>query len=184
LTTEGFITYLEQELPEAIEHIDIDEWLYAPGFPESAPALSSSLFDEVKTKIDAYESGVLPSGHQVADWSPHQVRLFLLMLPKQIPVEDCQHFERIFNIKDSPNYFFIFPFYVIAVQSGYQDVLPAIERMVGSDGRMVTLAAIFRIMINEEWSRDKARPMFERHREKHHPATAGSVERILKKAGL
>jgi len=103
LTTEGFISFLEQELPEAIKNVDIDEWLYAPGYPESAPALSSSLFDDVKTRIDAYESDTLPDSQQVADWIPDQIRLFLLMLPERIPVEDCRQLERIFNFKDTHN---------------------------------------------------------------------------------
>jgi hypothetical protein len=119
---------LEQELPEAIKNVDIDEWLYAPGYPESAPALSSSLFDDVKARIDAYESGALPASNQVADWIPDQIRLFLLMLPERIPVEDCRQLERIFNLKDTHNYFMMNRFYQIAVQSGYQEVLPGIER--------------------------------------------------------
>lgn len=184
LSTEDFISFLGQELPEAIERVDIDEWLYAPGYPESAPALSSSLFDDVKARIDAYESGAYPDGHQIADWIPDQIRLFLLMLPERIPVEDCRHIESIFNFKDTTNYFMMNRFYQIAVQSGYQDVLPGIERMVGSDGRMVTLAMIFRTMLKEEWAREKARPMFERHREKHHPTSVAIIERILSKAGL
>jgi hypothetical protein len=106
------------------------------------------------------------------------------MLPERIPVDDCRHFERIFNLKDSYNYFMMNRFYQISVQSGYQDVLPGIERLVGSDGRMVTLAMIFRTMVKEEWTRDKARPMFERHRERHHPTTVAIIERILSKAGL
>ena len=184
LTTEDFISFLEQELPEAVERVDIDNWLYAPGFPESAPALSSSLYDEVKARIDAYGSGTYPDGHQVAGWIPDQIRLFLLMLPERIPVEDCRYIERIFNLMDSRNYFMMNRFYQIAVQSGYQDVLTGIERMVGTDGRMVTLAMIFRTMLKEEWTREKARPMFERHREKHHPTTVAIIERILNKAGL
>ena len=184
LTTKAFVSFLEQELPEAIERVDIDEWLYAPGFPESAPALSSSLFDEVKASVDAYESGAFPDGHQIADWIPDQIRLFLLMLPERMPAEDCRHIERIFNLKDNRNYFMMNRFYQICVQSGYEDVLPGIERMVGSDGRMVTLAMIFRTMVKEEWTRDKARSMFERHRERHHPTTVAIIERILSKAGL
>ncbi len=184
LTTEGFISFLEQELPEAIKNVDIDEWLYAPGYPESAPALSSSLFDDVKARIDEYESGTLPDSHLVADWIPDQIRLFLLMLPERIPVEDCRQLERIFSFKDTHNYFMMNRFYQIAVQSGYEDVLPGIERMVGSDGRMVNLAMIFRTMVKEDWTREKARPMFERHRDRHHPTTVAVIEGILSKAGL
>ncbi len=184
LTTEAFISFLEQELPEAIERVDIDEWLYAPGYPENAPALSSSFIDDVKDRLDAYEYGTLPDSHKIAHWKPDQIRLFLLMLPERIPVEDCRHFERIFNFKDNPDYYIMNRFYQISVQSGYRDVLPEIERMVGSDGRMMILALIFRAMVKEEWTRDKARPLFERYRERHHPTTVASIERLLKEAGL
>jgi len=106
------------------------------------------------------------------------------MLPERIPVEDCRHIERAFNFKDTHNYFMMNRFYQIAVQSGYQNVLPGIERMVGSNGRTVTLAMIFRTMVKEDWTREKARPMFERHRDKHHPTTVAVIEGILSKAGL
>lgn len=184
LTTEAFISFLERELPEAIERVDIDMWLYAPGYPENAPALSSSLIDGVEVRIDGYESGMLPSTHQVAEWISAQIRLFLLMLPEQIPVEDCRHFERVFNFRDSLDYFTMNRFYQISIQSGYQDVLPGIERMVESGGRIAILAPNFRAMVKAEWTRDKARPMFERHRDKHHPTTVAVIERILSKAGL
>jgi hypothetical protein len=41
-----------------------------------------------------------------------------------------------------------------------------------------------RALIATDWSREHARPLFERTREKHHQITISWVDGILKKAGL
>jgi hypothetical protein len=41
-----------------------------------------------------------------------------------------------------------------------------------------------RALIATDWSREQARPLFERTREKHHQITISWMDGILKKAGL
>jgi len=43
---------------------------------------------------------------------------------------------------------------------------------------------LFRLMVKTDWTRDIARPLFERYRERHHPATVSRLDSILAKAGL
>ena len=49
---------------------------------------------------------------------------------------------------------------------------------------MMYLFPIFRAMIATEWSREQARPLFERVKEKHHQITVRAIDGLLKKAGL
>jgi hypothetical protein len=39
-------------------------------------------------------------------------------------------------------------------------------------------------MVETDWSRDRARPLFDRVREKHHPVTINAMNSVLKKAGV
>ena len=184
LTTEGFIAFLKQELPQVVGQVDIDEWIYAPGFPADPPPLSSSLYDDVAARAAAYEEGILPTRDQVADWKPDQTRLFLYLLPQSIPPEHCRHIEQVFDFPNSRNYTVLNRFYLLCISSGYQEVLPGIERMAGSVGRSAIIRPIFHRMVAAEWARDLARPLFERYRQRHHPITVASVEHILSDAGL
>lgn len=184
LTTEAFVAFLERELPKAAERADINEWLFAPGFPEDAPVISSSLVDDVEARVTAYESGALPAKDQVSSWTADQAFLFLRRLPERIPVEDCGYLESLFEFTDSRNWTLLSAFYPLCIRSGYQDVLPGVERLVGTVGRNLILERIFRSMVEAEWARGLARPMFERYRERRHPITVARIEDILAKARL
>ena len=56
--------------------------------------------------------------------------------------------------------------------------------MASSYGRIAFLGRVFRALVEAEWSRELARPLFERYRETYHPITATQIENILKEAGL
>ncbi|MGZ9221305.1 MAG: leukotriene A4 hydrolase C-terminal domain-containing protein, partial [Anaerolineales bacterium] len=109
---------------------------------------------------------------------------FLQGLPRKIPVQDCQYFEDILELEkrnDAGNYSF---FYATCIASGYEVVLPRIEQFMGKIGRMLYILPIMRAMIETDWSRGYARPLFERVRGRHHQITVNTMEGLLRKAGL
>ena len=184
LTTETFIGFLKRELPDAVEKTDLDEWLYKPGLPKDAPHFQSKLYDDLVIAIDNLKKGSLPTPDQIADWIPAQLFYFFQMLPENLSIEDCRSLEKIFELKDDRDFGLSYQYYVRAIQSGYQDVLPEVEEIISGYGRSYVIGGIFRAMVKTEWSRPLARPLFEQYREKHHPITVSRIENILKEAGL
>ena len=63
-------------------------------------------------------------------------------------------------------------------------MLPRVEKFVEKIGRMLYVLPVVRAMIETDWAREHARPLFERVREKHHQITVLAIEGLLKKAGL
>jgi len=49
---------------------------------------------------------------------------------------------------------------------------------------MLYVLPVMRAMIETEWSRDLARPLFERVKGMHHQITVRAMDGMLKKAGL
>jgi leukotriene-A4 hydrolase len=184
LTTEDFLAYLRKQLPQAAQQVDIDAWVYQPGYPEDAPVPQSALYDEVAQAFDAYQQGVRPQKDQIGGWHRDQVFLFLNLLKPKIPVEDCRYFEDAFDIekKDDPG--LRSAFYEVAIPSGDQEIRPGLEHLVEHIGRLLYLSPVFRAMSEAEWTRPFARSLFETYRERHHPITAAAIERILTKAEL
>ena len=184
LTTEAFVTFLGEEFPEEIKEIDLDEWLYQPGLPKDAPQYQSKLYDELVIATENLKNGVLPDQDQIASWIPDQIYYFLVLLPDVISVDHCREIEELFKLKESQDYSTIYFFYTCAIQSGYQDIMPYVEKLIGSCGRSYPLGAVFRALVKTEWSRELARPLFERYCERHHPISVARVETILEEAGL
>jgi leukotriene-A4 hydrolase len=184
LTTEAFLDFLKQELPEAFEQVDVHAWVYETGLPEERHRPQSALYDEVQEVLEAYKQGNRPTSEQVADWHRYQILSFLQALPKRIPVEDCKYFEEILDLEtknDAAHYSY---FYATCIHSEYKEILPRVEEYVGRIGRMLYILPIFRAMIASDWAKARARPILEQVRERQHAITVHVIDKLLEKAGL
>ena len=184
ITTEMFLDFMKVELPEVFSKVDVNKWIYEPGMPESWRGQQSKLYDEVQAALNAYQGGTLPARAQVENWHSDQVKSFLQGLPSKIPVEDCPKLEEILDLKkrnDAANYSF---YYAICIASGYEAILPRVEAYAEEIGRMLYILPIFRALIQADWSRAHARPLFEHVKSHHHQITAGALEKMLSRANL
>jgi hypothetical protein len=184
LTTEQFLDFLRAEMPQVFEKVDVQTWIYKPGMPETWSKPQSHLYDEVERVLANLKLGKLPSTDQVKDWHRYQMLSFLQGLPRTISVEDCKTLENVLELEKRNDDYFYSYFYATCILSGYQEIMPRVESFVERIGRMLYLLPIVRAMTEADWSRNRARPLFERVREHQHPVTAGAVEMLLKKAGL
>jgi len=184
LDTRGFIDFVKKELPAAADAVDIDQWLFEPGFPQSAPALESTLLDAVDAAVSAFTEGTLPAADAVGQWKPEQIELFLKNLPSRIGIDDCAALEELFGLKTSRNNNLVVAFLSKALASGYEDALDSAERILSTVGRMLYLKPLYRALVEAEWCKHKARDFYDRHGASYHPIAKGGIERILKEAGL
>ena len=184
LTTEGFLEFLNQHLPEVFEKVDIHAWIYEPGMPASWHKPHSHLFAEVEKALVDLSQGKLPGKEQVKDWHRYQILSFLQGLPPQLSVEQCKQMEDVLELEKRNDDHFYSYFYAVSIQSGYKEVMPRVEQFFEHIGRMLYLYPVLRAMVNTDWTRDQARSLVERVRERQHPVTVASEERLLKEAGL
>ena len=164
--------------------MNVQEWVYQPGLTGKRSRPQSALYDDVRRTVEAYKQGTRPTREQVADWHRYQILSFLQMLPKRIPIEDCDYIEEILDLKNKNDAGHYMHFYVICIASGYQEILPRIEEFIGKIGRLIVSETIFRAMIASDWARPHARPIFEAVRERHHKITVHVINNLLEEAGL
>jgi aminopeptidase N len=184
LTTEAFLDFLKAELPKVFEKVNVQRWIYEPGMPEERRRPKSHLYEEVKQVLEDYEQGIKPTREQVQNWHRYQILSFLQGLPGKVPVEDLQYLEDILELEKRNDVAFFHLFYVTAVASGYEAVLPRIEKFMEKIGRMLYVLPVVRAMAQAEWSRGYIRPLFERVRDRHHQITVHAIEGMLKEAEL
>jgi len=184
LTTEAFLDFLKAELPEVFKKVDVHKWIYEPGLPEERHRPKSRLFDDIQKVLNDYQQGIRPTKEQVVGWHRYQILSFLQGLPRQIPVQDCQYFDDLLELEKRNDVAFFYYFYLVCIASGYEGILPRIERFLEKNGRILYVRPIVHAMIETEWSRGYVRPLFERIRDRHHQITVNAIERLLQKAGL
>jgi len=184
LTTEEFLEFLKQELPDVFEKVDVPGWVYEPGLPDDRHRPQSALYDEVQNVLAAYQEGTRPTREQVANWHRYQILSFLQALPKQIPAEDCPYFEDILDLENKNDAAHYSYFYTTCISSGYQEILPRVEEFISKIGRMLYILPIFRAMIASDWAKADARRILEGVRERHHQITIHVVNKLLEEAGL
>ncbi len=184
LTTEEFLEFLKAELPQVFEKVDVDAWIYKPAMPASWRRPKSRMFDEVQKVVEEYRQGKRPAKEQVQGWHRHQILTLLHSLPRQLPVDDCRHFASILDLDKRNDGEMFSLFYAISIASGYREILPEVERYLGTIGRMLYVFPVARALIESDWSREQARSLFERVMPRHHPVTAQGMEGMLKRAGL
>jgi leukotriene-A4 hydrolase len=184
ITTDAFISFLKQELPQVADRVDLQRWIFEPGLPEDAPAIRSPLYDEVMAKVEEFQRGIRPSKEDISGWLSTQLTLFLRLLPEDISADDCRYIESLFNLKQSHNPTHLTYFYILAIRGGYREVLPRVEQFLATVGRQFLVSRIYRAMIQANWTRDQARAIFERCRPRYHSVTANFVENVFREAGL
>lgn len=184
LTTEEFLTFLEAELPEVGEKVNIQDWVYKPGVPEGGFQVESELYAEAIAALQAFQDGNLPNQVQVSGWMYSQSAAFLQGLPDKMTIEECKQVDQLFDLENSRDAGLLYLFFPRCITSGYEDMLPRIEELVARIGRGAYIAPIFRALAKEEWSQPHARRIFEQVRERYHPLAATNIEGILTKAGL
>ena len=138
----------------------------------------------VKQVLEDYRRGIKPTREQVQNWHRYQILSFLQGLPPKIPVEDCQSFKDILELEKRNDAALFHYFYITAIASGCQEILPDLEQFMEKIGRMLFILPVVRAMTEAEWTRGVIRPLFERVRNRHHQITAHQVDEMLKKAGL
>lgn len=184
LTTEEFLDFLKAELPEVFEKVDVESWIYKPGMPDSWHKPQSPLYDEVENALRDIGEGRLPAREQVRGWHRYQMLSFLQGLPTPMPVEACRQLDEVLELEKRNDDHFLSYFYATCIASGYREILPRVEKFLERIGRMLYIMPIGRALVASDWARDRARPLFERVRERHHPVTINAVDVFLKRAGL
>jgi aminopeptidase N len=184
ITTEEFLVFLEKELPKAVEVVDVQNWVFDRAIPKVGFEGSSSLYDETMTVLDDYLKGNLPSKENVANWEGAQLAAFLQGVLDQTPIEDCEYLDELFDLANSKKAGVLSWFFEICINSGYQKIIPRVEKYLGRVGRGLLIAPIYSALVKQEWSRKDARRIFDNVKKGYHPVQAKNIESILDEAGI
>jgi aminopeptidase N len=172
LTTEEFVRFTDEELPGVLDRIGASRWLDQAGVPDGAPVTDSKRLSAVVALGAAMpEPGQLLSS---TEWN-----LWLELLPRPMDTAFCAALDERFGLTKNGNMEVKVAWLRLALRSGYDAVLPEVERVLTTVGRMKYLVPLYTDLMTRPETAPLAIRVFERARASYHPITTAVLERRL-----
>jgi leukotriene-A4 hydrolase len=175
-TTDDFIALVESHEPGLLAKVDAKAWIDGPGLPPSHYEPQSKRLAAVRKLA---QEGSVPTSDEASAWTPAEWQLYLEAMPKPATEEVCRALDTTYGLTAQKNLEIAVSWLVLACESGYAPVLPRVEEVLGSIGRMKYLKPLYRALAKREETRGLARETFGRYRGTYHPIAQQVVRGIL-----
>lgn len=187
IPTTKFIEYAKANLldkyPGKVTEAELDEWIYEPGVPASAPKTVSPRFDAVDAARKAWlDNGTLPDQSATAKWTTQEWVHFIDGMPKTLKPEQLAVLDAAYHFTGTPNGEIAQRWYPLAVRSGYTQANEAIGAFLSKIGRRKLIMPTYNELVKTPDGLKLAEDTFAKARPGYHPITTGSVEEAIAKA--
>ena len=185
ITTQDFIDDLNKNLlaanPDSISRAEIDEWIYQPGLPKTAPAPKSDAFAKVEAQTEHYLMG-----HQaakdinVSQWTTQEWLHFLTNLPDDFNAAKMAELDAAFNLTKSGNSEIQFQWLLMSIRSNYAAADQRLEEFLITIGRRKFVKPLYEELIKTPTGKTRATAIYVKARAGYHPITQATVDAVVK----
>ena len=178
MDTKKFIAHIQSKLPDVVQKVNLDEWIYGPGIPANMPVPRSEAFAKVEAQAKAFAEGGPITAIDMKAWSSHEKQHFIQSLPKLDPIRMAELDSR-FNFTESGNSEVLSAWLEKSIDSRYKGAWPAIDRFLTTQGRRKFLKPIYEKLAANPEDLEFARSIYARARPTYHPVSQGTIDGIL-----
>jgi leukotriene A-4 hydrolase/aminopeptidase len=188
ITTADFVSYLKANLldkyPELAARVPVEEWIYKPGIPQSAPRPQAVAFARIETEARRWTEGTIPLANiRTASWSTQEWLHFLKSLPETGVRERMAQLDRAFHLTRTGNSEIEFQWLMMAIRNNYEAAYPRLEDFLTSMGRRKFLKPLYEELIKTPQGMARANAIYRRARPTYHPIAVSTIDAILKWKG-
>jgi aminopeptidase N len=164
-------SHLFAQHPDLARKIPLNEWVYQPGLPASAPVPVSEAFTAVDAQIKDWIKG---KKIDAAQWSTQEWLHFLRGLPQKLDAGRMQRLDSQFHLTDSRNDEILDQWLLMAVRNHYTAANPKLEQFLTTVGRRKYVKPLYEAM-----SAAQATGIYAIARPMYHPITQASIDAVL-----
>lgn len=184
ITTERFLDYLEQNLLQSesgkVTRADVEEWLYRPGLPSSAPLPSSATLDEARAMAEAWADGDLEVDEiPVGEWTAQATVHFINSLPGSLAPERLAILDEQLGLSTTRNAEIGRAWFIQVAKRRYTDGYALLQQYLNRYGRGRLIYPIYMALAKNGSDLELARQMFADARAAYHPLTDASIAKAL-----
>lgn len=183
VTTAKFVDYvgatLFKQYPKLRATIQFDQWIEAEGLADNCPTVTNPKFAAVDVQIAAFLDSAkqLPN---VQEWSTHEWLHFLKAMKGKLSKSDIELLDKQFRLTQSGNAEIATVWYVLAIESQYEQAFAAMHNFLRLTGRMKFLEPIYGALYQQDAYTEMALSTFQKNRNNYHPLAQKSVLNFLK----
>ena len=187
VTTQTFADYAGEHLlgkhPGKVTEAELEQWLYEPGIPDSAPVSASTQFDGVDALRQAWLDGEgLPARSATDAWSTQEWLHFLDGMPATLEQAQLAELDQAYRFTGTANGEIAMRWYPLAVRSGYSQANGEIAGFLQEIGRRKLIMPTYSELVKTPEGMALAEQVLEEARAGYHPITTASVERVIAQA--
>jgi leukotriene-A4 hydrolase len=179
MDTVRFRSYLQAQLPDVVQKVDVNQWIDGPSLPANMPQPRSQAFATVEAQAKAYADGAAPEAVTLDKWSSHERVHFIQSLPV-LPPERMAMLDGRFDLSDSGNSEVLSAWLEKSIDAKYKGAYPAIERFLTTQGRRKFLKPLYEKLAKNPEDLAFARKIYARARPTYHPVSQGTIDTILR----
>ncbi|HZV68165.1 MAG TPA: M1 family metallopeptidase [Saprospiraceae bacterium] len=183
MTTQKFLTYLDENLikPNQLT-VNVDEWVYKPGLPDSIPVFKAERFIKVDAQVAAFMNGRKAGSLETKEWSTLEWLHFIKALPDSLAEADMTDLDQAFKFTASNNSEIKDAWFKLAIYQGYgAKIMPEIRSFLVNVGRRKFLTPLYTALVEKGMTKD-ARSIFEEAKPNYHSIATGTIQALLDKA--
>ena len=185
--TSDFVKYLNQHLIASAvtgsgqASVPVEEWIYKPGIPASAPQATSEVFTKVEKQAQQWLHGQLTVQKlETSRWSYHEWQHFLRSLPTPLSRERMRQLDAAFHFSQSGNAEILQQWLLMAIRNDYAPAHPKLEEFLLSVGRRKFLKPLYAELAKTDAGRRRALSIYRKARAGYHPIAVVTIDEILK----
>jgi leukotriene A-4 hydrolase/aminopeptidase len=185
ITTADFLAYLKQNLldqnPQLAAKVPVEEWIFKPGLPASAPRPQSDAFAKVEAQAKDWMDGKTPASKlQTKQWSTQEWLHFLKFLPPQLTADQMKDLDQAFGLTKIGNAEIAHQWLLIAIRNKYAPAYPRLEEYLTSIGRQKLIKPLYEELVKTPEGKERALKIYAKARPGYHPIAQTALDKILK----
>ena len=184
VTTGQFVDYLRKNLlakyPQVMSEAELDQWLYAPGIPASAPRVVSARLAAVDAARVAWLKGALATAQlDTKAWKAIEWMKFLNDIDTKASAAQLKELDQAFGLGKSGNNELAFRFYRASIKAGYRGIRAPLKDFLMSVGRQRFVVPLYTALRKQADDKAWADDVYKKARERYHPLTQKNVDKQM-----
>ncbi len=183
ITTEQFLEYYRANLvkdgSEEAKRIDIEKWIYGPGFPDNRVKISSSRFADVDKQVEEWKKGTPPAKLITKDFTTNEWLRFLNTLTDSLSIDQMKSLDETFHFTQAGNSEILFAWMEHVIPSKYETAYDTLERFLTNVGRRKFVKPLYVALIKTNEGKEMAKRIYSKARPNYHSVTSNTIDELI-----